>query len=171
MKERVDDTLYGVEHNIADPKTYRKINVSSYAWLSNWLVTKRSFRENPIVGTGLGTYELDYDRYLPLDMQNYFDLNRMDANSMGLRLLTETGLVGISLFCFFILMNRIRSRPDFTNEQEVIWILNSGIFIVILLSLLRNGNYTSHGKVLFFLLYYYTYQKIRPRVRQGEKNG
>src|SRR5260221_7084121 len=35
LKERVDDTLYGVEHNIADPKTYRKINVRSYASLSN----------------------------------------------------------------------------------------------------------------------------------------
>src|SRR5260221_2276682 len=134
VKLRLDDTLYGVNHDITNEKTYKRIIVSSYAFLSNWFVTKQSIRENPITGTGLGTHELNYDRYLPSDMLNYLDLNRMDANSMGLRLLSETGIVGFSFFCFFVVKFKIRSRPFFSRHEEMIWILNAGIFVFILLA-------------------------------------
>ena len=81
IKIRVDDTIYGLSNDFTEGKTYSEVNISTYALLSNFYVTRRSFEENPLTGNGLGTHELAYDRFLPPHMRAYFSLNRQDANS------------------------------------------------------------------------------------------
>jgi hypothetical protein len=161
IKERVDDTYYGVTHPFTDSTTFMKVNLSTYAFLSNAYVAGKSLENRPLTGYGLGTHELTYDRFLPKSIQSYSSLNRTDANSMALRLITETGLIGLSLFVYFIFRFKIVSKKSFTPTMQLLWMLNSGIFVMILIALLRNGNYTVHGKIFFLFLYYYSWQVVR----------
>jgi hypothetical protein len=157
VKIRIDDTLYALNKNITEPNVYRSVNYSTYALLTNYYVTSESLKEHPITGHGLGTHEAVYDRHIPDHMKNYYVINRQDASSMVLRLLSETGLVGLLTFCLFTIAFKLKSRRDFNENELMLWLINSGIFIIILLALFRNGNYTVHGKILFFLMYYYSY--------------
>ncbi len=170
---RVDDTVYALSGDFTKGNTFLEVNVSTYALISNFYVTRKSVEEYPITGNGLGTYELVYDRYIPARMREYFTLNRQDANSMGFRLATETGLVGLFAFCFFTVRFKVRSGGFSSNHEEILWILNSSIFIFILLSLLRGGNYTYHGRILFLLLYYYSYRQIsqNPKPTLAQNNS
>lgn len=161
IMERVDDTYYGVTHPFTDTTTFKKVNLSTYAFLSNAYVTSESLKTRPLTGYGLGTHELIYDRFLPESIQKYSSLNRTDANSMALRLTTETGLIGLLLFLYFIFHFRIISKRSFTPQMELYWALNAGIFVMILIALLRNGNYTVHGKILFLFLYYYSWRFVK----------
>jgi hypothetical protein len=167
VKVRIDDTIYGFRADITSKGVYRQINLSTYALLSNLYVTKQSLKESPLLGKGLGTHELAYDRILPEDMQNYFELNRTDANSMALRLLTETGYIGLGLFCFFLICYRVRIKGNYVPDKEVFWILNNGILIMFLLCLLRSGHYTIHGRILFLMIYYFSYRFIRDEKNIG----
>lgn len=167
VKIRIDDTAFAITKDFTDPDIFRAVNFSTYALLSNLYVTKESLAVEPITGHGLGTHELTYRKYLPLELQNYRILNAEDANSMALRLLTETGLLGFTIFLFFTIHYRIRYNGSFPARQKLLWVINCGIFIVILLSLIRNGNYTVHGKILFFLAYYYTYRMLRKETQRA----
>jgi hypothetical protein len=161
VRERVDDTFYGVANSFTDSTTYKKVNLSTYAFLSNAYVAGKSLEEKPMTGFGLGTHELSYDKFLPARMQKYSSLNREDANSLAIRLISETGLIGFLAFTYFIFRFRIISKTDFSARAEFFWSLNAGILVMILIALLRNGNYTVHGKILFLLLYYYSYQWMK----------
>jgi hypothetical protein len=165
IKIRLDDTFYGIRNGIVENDVYRNLNLSTYATLSNVYVAERSLLENPLTGNGLGTHELSYRKYLPRKLQAYYVLNAEDASSLALRLTTESGLIGLSAFLFFTMHYRIKFRSYFTDWQELFWIINLSIFVLIVLCLLRNGNYTLHGKILFFLLYYYTYRDVRNAAR------
>lgn len=161
VRLRIDDTMFAIDYGFERNNNYRNVNASTYALLSNVYVTEKSLQENFWTGNGLGTYKLTYDRFMPSEMTNYLVLNREDANSMTLRLLTETGFLGFLVFMFFVLKYKVRSRPSFTLEEEVYWIINSGIFVMIVLILIRSGHYTVHGRVLFLLLYYYSYRSVK----------
>jgi hypothetical protein len=167
IKLRVDDTAYGLTGNFDNPEVYRSVNLSTYALLSNWYVTKKGLSEFPLTGRGLGTHETTYDQHLPQKMKDYVVLNNKDANSMAMRLLTETGIIGFLLFLSFAVKYRIHARSYFTESQDFAWIINTGILVVIIISLLRNGNYTSNGKLLFFILYYYSNRFVYNQKRKG----
>ena len=160
VRLRIDDTLFGFTNDFNEPQVYRHVNLTTYALLSNWEVTKSSFQEHPLVGTGIGTYQIAYDRLLPEDMQEYSTLNREDAGGLAMRILTETGCIGFFLFLMFVFRFRIRSRPSFSDAQEFLWIMNAGIFVMIILFLIRSGHYTYQARILFFMLYYFTYKAV-----------
>jgi len=161
IRTKVDDTLTQISQDIFKENRYRAMNYSTYAFLSNLRVTKDSFKEHPLTGTGLGTYELTYDKFLPEELKNYSQLNRRDANSMGLRLISETGLIGFSFFLFFLIRFRIKSKMINSSRQDFMWIVNTGILIMILLILVRNGDYIFLARVLFLLMYYFTYKEAK----------
>jgi hypothetical protein len=161
VRLRVDDTLFGFSADIRKPEVYTTVNLSTYALLSNLYVTQEALKEKPFFGNGIGTYKAVYDRFLPADMKAYWALNRADANSMGLRLLAETGLIGLTLFFFFLYHFKASMHAGYSPEQKVLWILNNGILVLLLLSVLRNGNYTILGKMLFCLMYYLSYAFLK----------
>jgi O-antigen ligase len=131
-------------------------------------VTRKAFEENPVTGTGLGTYELSYERFFPEELKYNTLLNNKDAGSLGFRLVAETGLVGFALFCFFLVRCKLRSSRAGNPYYELCWIINSGIFVMIVLEVIRDGNYTNHGKFFFMLLYYYTYVLAKERIKSSE---
>jgi hypothetical protein len=151
IKMKIDDTY---ETFIGEKELY-EVNLSSYAFISNYRVAINSVKENPIFGIGLGAHEINYDRYKTIDFIRD-ELNKKDANSLFLRIISELGLFGIILFLFFLFKYRIYKCYDLD-----LWVINNGIFVCFLLRLIRNGNYTIGGMLFFVLLYYYTYVRSK----------
>lgn len=161
IKMRVDDTYFGITEGIIANEGYTKVNLSTYALLSNAYATKRSLEDRPLTGAGLGNYSVIYDKYIPSRLKEYYALSREEASSLGLRLLAETGLIGFLAFCFFIFKFRIKSNTLFSHDEKFLWLFNSSIFVLAIILLLRSGDYSATGRILFFLIYYYTYCKVK----------
>jgi hypothetical protein len=144
-----------------------EINASSFSLFSNAYIAFQSFKENPISGGGIGSHPLSYDKFIrtlvPIEVaRNYGEkFNSMDANSLFLRLISETGLIGIIVFLFFLLKFRNKEPADNTNK-----IVNEGILILFLMRLLRTGNFVGNGMFLFVYLYHDT-AKLEPTVING----
>ena len=160
VQQRVDDSLALFFKSYPTSEDIDSTNLSTYALYSNFKVTQKTITSNPILGGGIGSYENSYDRYInsvipKSPIRDRYQLNKKDANSLLFRLLAETGLIGTVLFLFFIVANRLGFSTVIRNDGYF-WALNNGIFVVILLRLLRQGHYTSLGFVLFLLLLYQT---------------
>ena len=137
-------------------------NNSSFVLYNNLHIAKENLLHHPFLGTGLGSHEDAFNKYTLTGkvIQYDFAFNKKDGNSLFIRLCTETGLVGLFLVFFFIYKGFIY-RVDHDN-QLAYQITSQALFILIFLSLIRQGNYMLNGLPLIFLLYYYnfaTYQK------------
>ena len=168
IRLRIDDTLYALSNDITKEEVYLNVNLSTYALLSNLYVTEHAVASAPLLGSGVGTYELAYDNILPEHMKAYWTLNRSDANSMAFRLMVETGIIGFLVVIYFLYRFRIKRLVTWSIEKEILWIINNGILIMILLWLVRSGHYSIHGRILFVLMYYYSYQYF---YNDGKENG
>ena len=71
---------------------------------------------------------------------------------MLLRLISETGTFGVSIFIFIIFRGYVRRDPD---NETYHWLVSNSILIMILLNLFRQGHYFLNGFPFFVLLYYY----------------
>ena len=168
IKLRIDDTLYAVSNDITKEDVYLNVNLSTYALLSNFYVTQHAVASAPLLGSGVGTYELAYDNILPEHMKAYWTLNRSDANSMGFRLAVEVGLIGFLAVVYFLYHFRVKRLVTWSVEKEILWVINNGILIMILLWLIRSGHYSIHGRILFVLMYYYSCKYF---YNDGKENG
>jgi hypothetical protein len=158
IKLRVDDIINILESN----EKLGKSNLSTFTLYSNTLVTLNNFRQHPFLGTGLGSYEINYDKYISKIIGKtegaVYVLNGKDANSLFLRLLSETGLLGVLLFFTFIFKFYLSSSKDRSNY---LWVINNSSAIVFFLKLIRSGHYFLDGFFLFFWLYYFSKVKSR----------
>ncbi|MCC7303046.1 MAG: O-antigen ligase family protein [Bacteroidia bacterium] len=132
---------------------------SSVILYNNYHVALENFKSNFLFGTGLGSHQVAFEQYsITKGIKTWgFDLNSQDANSMLLRLISETGLFGTILFLvlfFKCYVKRHEEDPDFPPR---FWIISNGIFIMIALNLLRQGHYFLNGFPFFVWLYYYNY--------------
>ena len=134
------------------------VNLSTFALFSNSLVAYNSFRDNPIFGSGLGSHKLSYHKYIGdiVDVNKISTfLNVDDANSLFLRLLSETGLFGIIIFFYFIFKFHLSKKRD---ESNYLWIINNAILVMFLIRLIRIGHYFIYGFFFFFWLYYFAWK-------------
>ena len=120
----------------------RITNLSLYATTKNlWVAVNSPSR---LFGTGLGTHEFSHDNLIvsthPVD-----ELNKQDAYSLGVRIFSELGFVGLCLLICFLFR--------FSNFKNLV---NFSVFFLLLSLLLRGGHYVSNGTILFFYLYYFT---------------
>lgn len=158
LRVRIDDTFFAYAGGITNYDIYTKVNLSTYAILSNLYVTTSTVAEHPMTGTGLGTYSIAYDHYLPARMKAFSTINSGEGSSMGFRLLTETGLLGFGLFLYFLYKFRIKGQPYESPAMDLLWMMNTGIFVMTVLLLIRHGHYTTQGRLFFFLFYYFAYR-------------
>jgi len=130
-------------------------DLSSFALMSNALVVYKSLQNNFIIGTGLGSHELNYEKYISsvIDLTNRPSLNKEDAGSLFLRLLSETGVFGLLLFFVFIIKFYLKRRDD---PSKFYWIMNNAILCMFLIKLLRYGHYFADGFFFFLWLYYFS---------------
>jgi hypothetical protein len=133
------------------------VNSSSFVLYNNYHIALENFKDNPIAGTGLGSHSVAFEKYSLTKQAGILniDFNKSDANSMFLRLLSETGLIGILfilgfIFRFYVIRSKI--HPESNH-----WIVGSAVLVIIILYLLRQGNYFINGFPIFMWIYYYNY--------------
>ena len=155
IRLRVTDTL----NLINGSKKAVELNLSTYALASNAFVAGKSFFDNPLFGHGLGSHPVSYNDLLRSGASGGFwrnnsvILNREDAGSLFLRLLSETGLFGILLVIYFIFKYRIKN-----TNNKTLQIISNAIFIMFTMQLLRQGHYFYNGLFFFVWLYYFAYK-------------
>ena len=130
------------------------IHGSSFVLYNNSHIAWTNFGKNPLFGTGLGSHPTAFDRYSLTNLEGavQIDFNNMDANSMFLRLLSETGLYGISIMLFILLRNFIFKANSVNDEN---WLMSNSLALIILIYLIRQGHYFINGFPLFVWMYYY----------------
>lgn len=152
FKTRFDSTF----DLFVDDKEFElgKTHGSSYILYNNYIVAKENFKSNFLFGTGIGSHPTAFDKYsIAKNIKVWgFNLNSADANSMFLRLMSETGLFGLGIF--LIIMVKCYIKRD-KNHLTYHWLVSNGILVMILLNLFRQGHYFLNGFPFFFLLYYY----------------
>lgn len=141
-------------------------NASTFALYSNYIIAKDSFLNDPLFGSGLGSHPLIYRntflKYFPSQFLERFGAqNQQDANSKFLRLMSETGLLGLVLFMAAFITFFARKQKLVTNKLKELGAINYSIFIYILLCLIRNGNYINVGFLLFMFIYYLSWRQIK----------
>lgn len=131
-----------------------KTHGSSFILYNNYIVALENFKTNFIFGGGLGSHPLAFEKYsIAKDIDVYgFNFNSADANSMFLRLLSETGLFGVLIFTYIIFKFYV-ARDE--NHDTYHWLVSNGILIMILLNLFRQGHYFLNGFPFFVILYIY----------------
>ena len=151
FRERYDGTLdVFVDQNIRD----YDVHGSSFVLYNNFTVSYENFKRNPIFGTGLGSQETAFNRYSLTRFADVvqIDFNKSDANSMFLRLMSETGLYGIIFIVVFLFKHHI---PRTKSANDYNWIISNGILMIIFLYLMRQGHYFINGFPFFLWCYYY----------------
>ena len=149
IRIRVDDTYAVVTGNAVLIES----NLSTFAFLSNAAVAVRSFKNNPLFGSGIGSHSVSYDRYIfeVIDSeQDTMILNKEDAGSLFFRLMSETGLLGILGFLYFIKRFYVSRKRD-----QRLWIVSNSIACLFLINLIRLGNFFYCGFMFFVWAYYF----------------
>ncbi len=164
-------TLGAFSNNSTKKEDIEKLNTSSFALYSNFVIAKESFSRQPITGSGLGTHETNYKKYFSKFFDEDFVIrygifNTADANSLFVRLMSETGLLGLGLFFTFLIKNFLRRRGYDHPELRDYTLINQGIFILMIVRLVRTGNYFGNGFFLFFFLYYFSYKIVKKKLAE-----
>lgn len=167
FKERFDSTygLFVEEQEFELGKTHG----SSFILYNNYIVTKENFRSNFLFGTGLGSHPTAFEKYsIAKDIAvEGFNWNSADANSMLLRIVSETGLFGLIIFMVVVVKCYVKRDR---NNDSYHWLISNGLLIMILLNLFRQGHYFLYGFPFFFLLYYYNSVKYKEFLIEQEND-
>lgn len=167
-------TITAFSNNSTRKEDINELNTSSFALYSNYVIAKASFSEKPLTGTGLGTHETNYKKYF----SRYFDkdfvirygvFNTADANSMFVRLMSETGLMGLGMVLIFLLKNFLLRKGYDDPELRDYTLINQGIFIWFVVRLVRTGNYFGNGFFLFFFMYYISRKIVDRRLKEKKQ--
>ena len=168
FRERMDGVIQIYTSGISNST---EVHGSTFVQYNNFHIARENFIRNPLFGTGLGSHKIAFQKYsLTNQYLAIYEFNQADANSMGIRLMSETGLFGLLFMFIFIFKFFIRRNGD--NSNEINWVISSSILVLILLQLFRQGNYTYNGFFLFMWLYYYNFsigKKASETESQDEK--
>ncbi len=143
-----------------------KTHGSSFILYNNYVVAMENFSTNFLFGTGVGSHTVAFEKYsLAKDFKIWgFNLNSADANSMLLRLISETGLFGVIIF-FYIIFKFYVKRDR--NNVSYHWLISNSILIMILLNLFRQGHYFLNGFPFFIMLYVFNSINHKTYIEKG----
>jgi hypothetical protein len=151
FRERYDGTV-----EIFQTGEYRSYDIhgSSFVLYNNYHVALENFKRNPLFGTGLGSHPVAFDKYSLTNLEGAVDIefNKQDANSMFLRLMSETGLYGLFIMLYLLIKCWVPKQRTSDNE---LWVMSNSVAIIIVLSLLRQGHYFINGFPFYLWLFYY----------------
>lgn len=141
---RIDDTLRIFLEGDMDGSI---VNLSSYTYYSNYLVVKKTLAKTIGLGSGLGSYQMMFDKFNNSSWGGSgISLNREDANSGLFRIAAEMGIPGVMGVVFFL----AHYFPPKSKKRVAYSIALSSLLMMFLL---RQGNYIHAGSVLFIMLY------------------
>jgi O-antigen ligase len=145
FRERVNDSL-----NLVSVEKIESGNLSSIVFVSNFRVTLESVKAHWGMGTGLGSYVYEHDKYIDQVYEEGIDygktLNREDGNSLVLRTVTECGIWGLIFLIWFVLKYRV-------SQQNIYADISHAVIVDFLLRGLRQGHYF-FGEMFFFVVIY-----------------
>jgi hypothetical protein len=144
-----------------------KTHGSSFILYNNFHVAMENFSTNFLFGTGLGSHPVAFEKYsMGNDIVQYgFNLNSADANSMLLRLISETGIFGVGIFVYIIFKFYVkRDKKNITHH----WLISNSICVMILLNLFRQGHYFLNGFPFFVMIYCFNYFSHRSYLEKNE---
>ena len=150
IRMRVDDTVSIVTGRMPLDKT----NNTTFVLCNNAIIAYKSFLHNPLFGSGLGSHPMSYDHYISqaIDPRKYIiGQDSKDASSLFVRLLSETGLMGVVSFFYFIVKFYVSKKRDVH-----FWIISNSIICLFILYLVRQGNYFYCGFIFFIWAYFFT---------------
>jgi hypothetical protein len=172
---KFSQTIDAFTNNSTKKEDINELNTSSFALYSNYVIAKASFSEMPLTGTGLGTHETNYKKYFSQFFDEDFIIrygafNTADANSMFVRLMSETGLLGLGLFFIFLFKYFILRKGYADPDLRDYTLINQSIFIWFIVRLVRTGNYFGNGFFLFFFIYYISKKIIDNKRKKEQRN-
>lgn len=135
---------------------YTSSDLTGFALVSNILVAKEGLLKSKYLGTGLNTHSETYTTSIYNQFsvsQVILELNKDDAGSLFIRLVSEFGIPGITCFIIFLFYYRLGNK----TSNSVLKTINSLSLIILISYSARNGSYLSINFILFFAIYYYTY--------------
>jgi hypothetical protein len=161
FRDRYDGTteIFGT----GNYKSY-EINGSSFVLYNNYHVASENFKRHFLFGTGLGSHPTAFDKYSLTNLEGAveIDFNKMDANSMFLRLMSETGLYG--LLVMFTVLFKSWVFKQRTDDREL-WVMSNALAIIILLFLARQGHYFLNGFPFFLWMFFYIGRMNKGQIR------
>jgi hypothetical protein len=160
IRMRVNDTLRAVvTQNVIGA------NSSTYALISNIFVTRQVLKESPLIGNGLGSHPISHDRFLAdipgvatFIQQRITDLNSSEAASLGLRSLSELGILGFAgelIFVFYFYVGGAGTRAA----------ISDALLVVFFLKLVRDGGYFAPEQFFFIFIYILNHRQRKLEVQ------
>lgn len=157
---------------VTDEYSLNDTHGSSITLYENYQVAMKNFSTNFLFGTGLGSHPIAYEKYSTLKEHGLAILegeNSMDASSMLLRLISETGIFGTGVM-LIILFKCFIKRDNEGVMPEGFWIVSGATFVIIFINLLRQGNYFLNGFPFFVWLYYYNYVTYKKYIHESKRS-
>jgi len=125
--------------------------LSALTMIVNYKVAKNNLNNNYLFGGGVGSHPKAYEKYVSkteyMRSDIWYGLNKDDAASLSLRLLSETGLIGLGLFLFasgLIIFRSINflKKSTLITEKNILALSMVCSFIGIqIMYLIRVGHY------------------------------
>jgi O-antigen ligase len=171
FQERYDGTIEVFsKQNIRD----YDVHGSSFVLYNNYHIATENFRRHPIFGTGLGSHAVAFEKYTLTNLDSnvvQITFNKADANSMFLRIMSETGLYGLIFIIIFFVKCWVFKQRSVDQEH---WIISNALALIILLYLARQGHYFLNGFPLFLWMYYFNWKdnkELRDKAKkEAEEN-
>jgi hypothetical protein len=159
FNSNLSEKLVSFKNQIADPSSFEfsHSDLSGFALLSNAFVSYNSLKSSNYLGSGFNSHKLSYDKYILIFFdkdQILMELNREDAGSLYLRLISELGLPGLFFFMFFLYKYKLSY-----SVQNIYTFINDISFVALTFYGFRQGSYLNVFFIFFASLYYYTFKK------------
>jgi len=165
FRDRVDSSMgLWIEGDLS----LKNVNSSSFVLYNNSHISWENLKEHPLFGSGLGSHPVAYKKFSYTNdgtkaWLKGFEFNTADGKSMFLRLMSETGIVGVLFILFLIYTCFVGFSGD---EDDKHWIISGALLVIIILYLFRQGNYFINGFPFFVWLYYYTRLSFNKQVEK-----
>jgi hypothetical protein len=160
FRDRFDGTFEVFsEQNI----TSYEVHGSSFVLYNNYHIALENFKQNWLFGTGLGSHPIAFEKYTLTNQRGVVQItfNAADANSMLLRLMSETGLYGVSIMLYILIRFWVFKRGSADDEM---WVMSNAVSLIILVYLARQGHYFLNGFPFFLWMHYYIWRENKARL-------
>lgn len=155
--EKFSSRITGFDIYLQQGNFNKVTSATSISFLSNYEVAKYSIIKNPLLGSGMGGHEEMYYRYfrnLPFRRHYLFGLNAPSAHSLLIRILSEFGIVGITLYSWFLIKNLILKTTGYNRMISIACLTH------FLCKFLKLGGYFDYGTPFFAMMYIFNYKNF-----------
>ncbi|MBC3845737.1 O-antigen ligase family protein [Winogradskyella echinorum] len=154
---RIKETTESFEEGLKG-KFKNGVNLSTYALLSNSFISIKSIKDYPL-GTGLGSYPNQYEKYYPLMTPPKYlltldqsKINKFDANSLFLRFFVDLGVFSLFFIVYFVSRSIKLFKTDNSDIQQA-------TFFYLIVKLIREGHYFPPEFYFFLLIFVKNFDK------------